>query len=187
MKKRLFIIGSILIIICVIGALIAIKCNSKESKQETEENTNSEEQTSPIVDETLVKIDDIEFHLDKEATYKDIKYTISGDFKEANLNKYIQYNYYKEDNTNLLFFRIFYYGEKSIEEAIKDLGLENNIVFSDGKTEKIEYKYYAKPRDDGGTIHFYFINKDNNLYVLHFASKYDIKDFEEKVIKSISF
>ena len=38
-----------------------------------------------------------------------------------------------------------------------------------------------------GTIHFYFINKDNNTYVLHFASQYDIKDFETKVVNSVKF
>ena len=38
-----------------------------------------------------------------------------------------------------------------------------------------------------GTIHFYFINKDGNTYVLHFVSQNDIKDFESKVLNSIKF
>ena len=31
------------------------------------------------------------------------------------------------------------------------------------------------------------INKDGSTYTLNFVSKYDIKDFEEKVVKSIKF
>ena len=64
---------------------------------------------------------------------------------------------------------------------------DGNITFIDGKTDNIEYKYYPQPRDDGGTIHYYLINKDGNLYVINFVSKYDIKDFEEKVLNSIKF
>lgn len=180
MNKKIFLLGLIAIIL-VAGLLILTGC---ESKKETEEN---KEETIPVVDETLVKINDLEFHLDKETSFKDVKYTIVGDFKEADFDRYIQYNFYQEDSTNLLFFRIFDYGEKSNEDAIKDLGLDSNITFTDGKTDNIEYKYYAEPRDDGGTIHFYFINKDENLYVLHFVSKYDIKDFEDKVVNSINF
>ena len=182
MRKKIFLV-LLLVTILVTGLVILTGCGSKE---EVKKNENKE-QTTAVVDETLVKINNLEFHLDKETSFKDIKYTIVSDFKEANFDRYIQYNYYQEDNTNLLFFRIFDYGTKSNEEALADLGIEGNVTLTDGKTENIEYKYYAKPREDGGTIHFYLINKDGNLYVINFVSKYDIKDFEEKVVKSIKF
>ena len=51
----------------------------------------------------------------------------------------------------------------------------------------MEYKLYEEPRNDGGTIHFYFVNRDETTYVFNFVSKYDIKDFENKVIKSVNF
>ncbi|MBO4815853.1 MAG: hypothetical protein J5507_02760 [Clostridia bacterium] len=178
--KKIFLLVLVSIIL-ISGLFILTGC---ESKKEAEGNN---EQPTPVVDETLVEINGLEFHLDKETSFKDVKYTIVGDFKEANFDSYIQYYYYQEDSTNLLFFRIFDYGKKSNDDAIADLGLDSNITFTDGKTDNIEYKYYAEPRDDGGTIHFYFINKDGNLYVLHFVSKYDIKDFEDKVVKSINF
>ena len=181
-NKNIF-LTVILIIMLGSGLFILTGCDSKEEIKESE----NEEQTISAIDETLVKINDLEFHLDKETSFKDVKYTIVGDFKEANFDRYIQYNYYQEDNTNLLFFRIFDYGTQSNEGAIKDLGLEGEVTLTDGKTDNIEYKYYAEPREDGGTIHFYFVNKDGNLYVLNFVSKYDIKDFEDKVIKSIKF
>ena len=140
-----------------------------------------------VVDETLVEINENEFHLDKKMTFHDLEYTIVGEFKEVNNRNYVQYNYYQEDSSNLLFFRIFYYEGKTIDDASKDLGLDSGISYSDGKTDNIQYKSYFEPRDDGGTIHFYFINKDGNIYVLHFVSKYDIKDFEAKVLKSVKF
>ncbi len=180
-KKILFV--CVLIVLLIVGLLIFTGGGSKEKVQ----NSENEQQTEPIVDESLIKINNLEFHLDKETSFKDINYTIVGDFKEANYNKYIQYNYYQEDNTNLLYFRIFYYGKLTNDDAIKDLGIGDNITLTDGKTDKIEYKYYDDQRDDGGSMHFYFINNDGNLYVLNFVSKYDIKDFEEKVINSVKF
>lgn len=171
----------LIVILLSIGLFILTGCSSKEEVKEIETQANE------IVDETLVKINGLEFHLDTEKTYKDISYMISENLKEVNQDRYRQYNYYQEDQTNLLFFRIFYYDNKNNDAAIKDLGLDSNIELTDGKTENIEYKYYASPRDDGGTMHFYFINKDGNTYVLNFVSKYDIKDFENKVLNSISF
>ena len=127
----------------------------------------------------------LEFHLKTDETFKDIKYTISDKLKKADFDRYVQYNYLQEDSTNLLYFRIFYYKGKTFDDAAKDLGLEKNITFKDGTTNNIEYKLYEQPRDDGGTMHLYFINKDGNTYVINFVSKYDIKDFENKVLKSI--
>lgn len=179
--KKIF---SIVIIALLLGALlfVLVGCGSNSNNEENKEIAAEE----TVVDETLVKINNLEFHLDKEAKFKDIKYTIVGDFKEAEHERYIQYNYYQEDQTNLLFFRIFYYNKQGIEDALKDLGIEGEIDFTDGKTDNLEYKYYAEPKDDG-TIHFYFINHDEDTYTINFVSKYDIKDFEEKVIKSLEF
>lgn len=177
MKKKVFLV-SILIILLV----FLTGCGSKN--EEVKENEN---QTTPVVDETLVKINNLEFHLNKETSFKDVKYKIPEDFKEAVYDQYVQYNYYQEDQTNLLFFRIFYYDGQGFDAAIKDLGLDSNITLTDGRTNNVEYKYYASPRDDGGTIHFYFIDKDGSTYTLNFVSKYDIKDFEEKVLNSVNF
>lgn len=180
MKKKIFFV-SLIVIMLVVGLFILTGC---EPKKEVEENI---EQTVPVIDETLVKINDLEFHLNKETSFKDIKYTTVEEFNVADHDRYIQYNYYQEDRTNLLFFRIFYYSNQGNDIAINDLGLDSNITLIDGKTDNIEYKYYATPRDDGGTMHFYFINKDGDTYTLNFVSKYDIKDFEDKVVKSIKF
>ena len=171
-------------------ALPAFSFPYREEKNEqipSVEVTQKNEQPTPVVDETLVTINGIEFHLNKETSFKNINYTIVEDFKEVDHDRYIQYNYYQEDSTNLLFFRVFYYSNQGNDIAIKDLGLDSNISLTDGKTDNIEYKYYASPRDDGGTMHFYFINKDGDTYTLNFVSKYDIKDFEDKVVKSVKF
>lgn len=181
MNKKV-IITIVILVLLAVCAVVVIQFLPKPEKPE--ENTN--EKVEEVVDETLVKINGLDFHLDKEAEFKDLKYTIVSDFKEANMEKYIQYNYYQEDSTNLLYFRIFNYGTKSAEEAMTDLGVEGEITYTDGKTDKLEYKLYASPRDDGGTMHFYLINKNGNLYVVNFTSKYDINDFEEKVLKSIN-
>ena len=180
MKKKIFLLG-LIVIILISGLLILTGCGAKNETKE------SEEQPETAVDETLVKINGLEFHLNKEASFKGLNYVIVNEFKEVIHDRYVQYNYYQEDSTNLLFYRVFYYENQSKEKAIEDLGLDSTITLTDGKTDNIEYKFYEQPRNDGGTIHFYFINKDGNTYVLHFVSKYDIKDFEEKVIKSVKF
>ena len=87
----------------------------------------------------------------------------------------------------MLFYRVFYYEGKDNATAIKDLGLDEGITLTDGKNDSVEYKFYENPRNDGGTMHFYFINRDGNTYVVNFVSKYDIKDFENKVVKTIKF
>ena len=171
MKKKVL----LSILICTV-LLIVVGCSNSESNKKEEK-----------VDETLFTINNLEFHLDKDSEFKNIKYIISKDFKEVIHDRYIQYNYYQDDSTNLLFYRIFYYQNKDTKYAINDLGLDKNIKMLDGKTDNINYKYYFTPRYDGGTIHFYFINKGKDLYVLNFVSKYDIKDFEEKVLNSINF
>lgn len=147
---------------------------------------NKEEDKPEVVDNTLVTINGLEFHLTKETAFKDLKYTIVEDFRELNFDHYVEYKYYQESGPNLLFFRVFYYEGKDFEASRKDLGLDDSFVFEDGKTNNIEYKMIDEHRTDG-TIHFYFINKDNNTYVLHFASQYDIKDFETKVVNSVKF
>ena len=176
MKKKLF-LGSLILIILVTGLCSLTGCGKKKEE-------NKEQQ---VVDETLVKINGLEFHLNKEAEFKGLKYIIASEFKEVIHDRYIQYNYYQEDSTNLLFYRVFYYENEGRDKAIQDLGLESNIALTDGKTDNFEYKLYEQPRNDGGTIHFYFIDKDGSTYVLHFVSKYDIKDFESKVVKSVKF
>ena len=178
MKKKIIIVG-MLVTLLIISMFILTGCG-KKNENETEEKTET-------VDETLVKINGLEFHLNKDKSFKDIKYMVSEDFQEADHGNYIQYNYYQEDQTNLFFYRVFYYENKGINDAIADLGLDTNISLTDGKTDNIEYKSYEKPRDDGGTIHFYFILKGDEIYTLNFISKYDIKDFEEKVLNSVKF
>jgi predicted small lipoprotein YifL len=182
MKKKI-----LLIMLAIVTIISLTGCGIETKNEVKDDNDNNKKEEKVEVDESLFKINNIEFHLDNESAFKEIKYTISKDFKEANMDKYIQYNYYQEDSTNLLFFRIFYYQNKDINYALKDLGLNNDITFEDGKTDNISYKLYVQPRDDGGTIHFYFINKDSDLYVLNYVSKYDIKEFESKVLKTVKF
>ena len=138
-------------------------------------------------DETLVVINNQEFHLTKETSYKGLNYIITESFTESSMNNYIQYRYYQEDNTNLLFFRIFYYENKSLDDIKTDLAIDSSLSYTEGKNiNNLEYKLIDTNRTDG-TIHFYIINKDNITYVVNFISQYDIKDFETKVLNSLSF
>jgi hypothetical protein len=138
-------------------------------------------------DESLVVINDCSFRLDKEAEFSGVSYLAVADFQEVRQNIYVQYSYLQQDSSNLLFFRIFYYRNQDFKAAMKDLGLESDIPLSPGKTDNIDYSFYEVPRDDGGTIHFYFIEHDGSSYVLHFASRYDLSNFEPKVVRSIHF
>lgn len=138
------------------------------------------------VDNTLVKVNDVALHMDKEKEFKGIKYIITDDLKEAVFDKYVQYYLYQEAGSNLLFFRIFYYENKNHNDIRNDLGIANKLSEEKGKTGNIEYTFIDEKRNDG-TIHFYIIDKDNISYVINFVSKYDIKDFEEKVLNSIKF
>ena len=178
MKKKLLL--SVFILLLVFTFTGCGSSNKGEKEPEKEE----------VVDETLFKINNIEFHLDKENDFYGIKYTVSKDFKEAQNGLYVpymQYNYYQEDGSNLLYFRIFYYKNKDIKYAINDLGLDKTIELVDGKTDNMEYKLYKTPRDDGGTINHYFIIKDDNVFVVSYISKYDLKEFETKSLKLIKF
>ena len=172
MKK----IGKLLLVIFVFVLLTGCGC-SKESKEEKDKEP---------VDTSLVTINGLEFHLKKDTSFKGLNYTITDEFREIIQERYVEYKYLQEDSKNLLFFRVFYYEGKDNIESRNDLGIDDKFEFVDGKTANIEYKMIDEHRNDG-TIHFYFINKDNNTYVLHFVSQYDIKDFENKVLNSVKF
>ena len=172
MKKKILL--SLLVIIAI---LMSTGCGNSQKEE-------------VIVDKTLFKIKDKEFHLDTDKVFEGLQYQISGDFREINngtpASKYVQYNYQPEGSSNYLFFRIFYYAQKDFNYVRSDLAIDDKFKFINGKTESIEYKMIDEERTDG-TIHFYFINKDSHTYVLHFVSQNDIKDFEKMVLNSLKF
>ncbi|MBO4218248.1 MAG: hypothetical protein IKX74_07075 [Erysipelotrichaceae bacterium] len=174
MKRKIIIM---LIVTCAL--LAAAGCGNKGEQAGKED--------PPVVDETLVVINGLEFHLDTQAEFEGAGYLAVSDFQEVRQPIYVQYSYLQQDSSNLLFFRIFFYKNQKFKYAINDLGLDKNIPLTEGKTENFEYSYYPQPRDDGGTIHFYFVERNGSTYVLHFVSRYDISDFEQKVLKSIRF
>ena len=182
MKKAL----SIILIIAILFAALFVLTGCGEKKEEV--NETKVEEVKPV-DETLITINGLEFHIDQDKEFKGLNYKVVGDFKEVNqdlFTTYVQYNYLTDDG-NLLYFRIFYYEGKTKEDAVQDLGIEGDIIYTDGKTNDVDYKFYGPARDDGGTMHYYFIEHEGNTYAITFTSKYDIKDFEEKVMKSVKF
>ena len=178
MKKRLF-----LSFILIFSLLLITGCGNDNNG----ENNKKEEN---IVDETLFTIKDKEFHLDTDKEFEGLKYKTSSEFKEIDnfsfASKYMQYNYQPDGSSNYFYFRIFYFKVKDFAYARKDLAIDDKFKYQDGTTDKIEYKMVDEERTDG-TIHFYFISKDGNTFVLHFVSQNDIRDFEEKVLKSLEF
>ena len=172
MKKKI-----LLSLIALLALFTITGCGSSENKENKEE---------PVVDNTLVTVNGIELHIDKEKEFQGIKYTITDDLREAIFDQYIQYNLYQESGTNLLFFRIFYYKDKNHDYIRNDLAIDSNLVEEKGKTDNIDYLFIDTKRTDG-TIHYYIIDKDNTSYVINFVSQYDIKEFEKKVLNSIKF
>ena len=175
MKKKYLLLFILLVLFSISG------CNKKTNK---EEPTKKEE--TKVVDKTLVKVNDVDLHINSEKEFKGLKYTISEELKEAEFDNYIQYYLYQEQGPNLLFFRIFYYQNKDSEYIRKDLAIDANLTEEKGKNDNIEYTLIDTKRTDG-TIHFYLIEKDNKTYVIHFVSQNDIKDFEQNVLNSIKF
>lgn len=165
--------------ICLLLVLLVFTgCGTK--KEETKKKETKE------VDPSVTMINGEEFHLTKNTTFQGLLYTIAEEFEEGVHPNYVQYRYTLEDGSNLLFFRVFYYEGKDMDYIKNDLAIEGDFKTTDGKNDFLEYKSYFEPRDDG-TIHFYFITKDNIAYAINFISKYDIKDFEEKVVKTLKF
>ena len=179
MKKK------ILLFLFVVVALFTITgCGS--SKKETKEKKEK-----VVVDKTLFKIKDKEFHLDTDKEFEGLKYKVSGEFKEIDnftpSSTYMQYKYKPENSSNYFYLRILYYKGKDINFAKSDyVGDDNDFKYQDVKINGIDAKLIDEERTDG-TIHHYFINKDGNTYLVDFISQNDIKDFEKKVLDSFSF
>lgn len=177
----------ILLSLFIIVALFTIVgCGSKNE----EENSEKEKETE-VVDNTLFKIKDKEFHLDTDKEYEGLKYKTSSEFKEISnytlSSTYMQYNYQPANSSNYFYFRILFYKGKDIDFAKDDyLGNEEQFEYKDVKINDIECKMIDEERTDG-TIHHYFISKDGNTFIVDFISQNDIKDFEKKVLDSISF
>ena len=123
------------------------------------------------IDESLITINNLEFHLDKNTSFKDIKYITSESFKEVDMNNYIQYNYLDDNSTNLFFFRIFFYQGKDLSYIKNDLAIDETLELVDGKNANLDYKLIDTKRTDG-TIHFYIINKDNTTYVVNRLARF---------------
>ena len=180
MKRKLFFILFIFILIFIITGC---GFKSKDSVERVKENK--------VVDETLFKIKDKEFHLDTDKEFEELKYKTSSEFKEINnvtpSSTYMQYNYQPENSSNYFYFRIFCYKGKDIDFARGDyVGNEEQFEYKDLNVNSIDYKMIDEERTDG-TIHHYFVTKNENTYILSFISQNDIKDFENKVLNSISF
>lgn len=137
-------------------------------------------------DEKIVKVNEIELHMNKEKEFKGLKYTITDDLREVDMVQYMQYYQYQEAGPNLLYFRIFYYKGKDHKFIRNDLAIDNKLVEESGKTDNIEYSFIDTKRTDG-IIHFYIIDKDGESFVINFVSQYDIKDFEKYILNSIKF
>lgn len=193
-------IKGLMVAILAFGLLFALAGCGKEKEAEETVPPESSDSTPPAdvtpapapepVDEMAFTINGLEFRLDAEKTFEGLSYITSARFAEAvhELHiPYVQYNFYQTDNTNLLYFRIFHYKGQGDADAIKDLGLEGQVTFTDFKTDSLEFRFYAQPRDDGGTIHFYFLSKDGDTYVLSFISLYDIQEFESKTLQTVHF
>ena len=176
MKKLKYLLIFVFVIILFTGCTVKKK----------EDDTPKDDPKPVEVDETLFVINDLEFHFDTEKDFNGIKYTISKDLKEANHDQYIQYYLYQDSGPNLLFFRIFYYENKTHNDIRNDLGIDSSFTEEKGKTDNVEYSFIDEKRTDG-TIHYYIIDKDNKSYLINFVSKYDIKDFEAKAMKYIKF
>lgn len=162
-------------ILIILGLITITGCGSSNVKKENDEKKDE------VIDKTLVEVNGVKLHINKEKEFKGIKYTITDELKEANQDYYVQYYLYQESGPNLLFFRIFYYEGKSHNNIKDDLAIDYNLAEEKGKNSNIEYTYIDTKREDG-TIHYYLIDKGNITYVINFVSKYDIKDFEEKVL-----
>ena len=176
MKKKL-----LLCLLLLVSFFTLVGCGNKKEEKKEEENKEEE-----VVDKTLVKVNGVELHINKEKEFKGIKYTTTDDLKEATFDMYVQYYLYQESGPNLLFFRIFYYENKDMSYIKNDLAIDTSLVEETGKTDNIEYTLIDTKRTDG-TIHYYVVKKDNKSYVINFVSKYDIKDFEKLVLNSIKF
>ena len=177
MKKK--ILFSLLIIV-MIFTMIGCKTTKKEN------NSNKES----VVDKTLFKIKDKDFHLDTDEEFEGLKYKTSSEFKKVNnvtpSSTYVQYNYQPESSSNYFYLRILYYKNKDINFAKNDYVGEENLEYKDVTINNIDCKMIDEGRTDG-TIHHYFIIKDGNVYIIDFISQNDIKDFENKVLDTIRF
>ena len=180
MKKKV-----VLCLLVLLISFVVTGCKTEKKEEEIKEKENE------VVDKTLFKIKDKEFHLDTDKEFNGLKYKTSSEFKEIDnytmSGTYKQYSYQPKNSSNYLYFRILYYKRKNIDFAKNDyLGNEEQFEFKDVTINNIDYKMIDEERTDG-TIHHYFITKDGNTFIIDFISQNDIKDFENMVLNSISF
>lgn len=108
----------LLLVLCI-GILFTGCGKGKDVEVDVNEPEKKEEKKEEAVDETLVKINGLEFHLDKESSFKKIKYTTIKEFSESNMDHYVQYRYTQEDGSNLLFLEYFIMKKKIIKQQEK--------------------------------------------------------------------
>lgn len=179
MKKKVLLSLFVLITLFTITG-----CGSK--KEVSKDNKENE-----VVDKTLFKIKDKEFHLDTDKEFKGLKYKVSSEFREIDnvtpSSVYMQYSYQPDDSPNYFYLRILFYKGKDINFAKKDyVGDEKKFEYKDVDINGIKSKMIDEERTDG-TIHHYFINKDGNSFIVDFISQNDISKFESMVLESIKF
>ena len=173
----------ITIFLVIISLFLISGCTKKEDKKNSDKKEN----------ETKILVDGIEFKFNKDATFERLSFKVDEKLPESNpysapasakIRQYL-YRAKETDSTYLIIIRMFYYKNKTIEQAMKDLGIEGDTTeLYTVEAEHMSLKMSDK-LSENGTNHIYFISDNSDIYALQIASRSDIKLFESEFLKTL--
>ena len=178
MKKLLTILFVFLSVFMLLG------CAKK--KEEYKDPKQEEEKDDKIL------VDGVEFKFETEKKFQNLSYKMDDKLKETNpytdpkaapIRQHL-YKASETDSSYKIVIRMFYYKTKTLEQAMKDLGIEEDAssLFT-VETEHMSLKMHDQKQTEG-TGHIYFINDNSDYYAVQIGSRSDIKKFENAFLKT---
>jgi len=170
------------ILLIILALFLVVGCSKKEENKEKKEESK----------EVKILVDGIEFKFDKDANFQNLSFKVDEKLPESNpytdpkaapIRQYL-YKQKDTDSSYKIVIRMFYYKNKTLEQAMKDLGLdEDSSSLYTVESEHMSLKMYDKNQETGSQ-HIYFINDKTDHYAIQIGSRSDIKTFENEFLKT---
>jgi hypothetical protein len=169
MKKLLVVLFTILLL---------VGCGKKEETIESKKLADDE-----------VMLEEILYKFDQDAEYHGLKYKVASNLRLRDTGN--AYNYFSEeiDGSSYFVFRIFYYGNKDIDYAVKDTTDNTFDSRKETKVGDLDYTVvrFKNPIGENTYTNIYYYKNNSDVYAFCFTSAIDVSRLEEVFLKHVIY
>ena len=165
-------------LLVLLTVLLLVGCRKKEEVVESKKLAEDE-----------VILENITYKFDQDAEYHGLNYKVAKNLRLRDTGN--AYNYFSEeiDGSSYFVFRIFYYGNKDIDYAVKDTTDNTFDSRKETKVGDLDYTVvrFKNPIGENTYTNIYYYKNNNDVYAFCFTSKIDISRLEEVFLKYVIY